>query len=266
MSKKKKAAKKAAPNSGKAAPAADPKAPTTPPKKEGLIRFYIKAAIIGAIFYWGINFVVGGYVDMNKVHKLSKRIQQNDNTLKAADYTLYNKGVEYSQSKNFDWFHGYKWVNHTFIKMNRQNIMMMDTFDLDEKRSAKNGINFNYLRIIRDNTPEDAIVIMPDRSVVPPKNAPANTPKFTDVYNKPASTYFLYPRTLVYDEKDAPLTPDGKENPNADPDYEEKRKNATHVAILYGQGYEKLNYTVPPQQREYYTVVPIKSPTSDNNQ
>lgn len=268
MSKKKKATKKTTTKSNNASQPTEKTRPSTkrpkPTKEEGLLVFYIKAALIGAAFYWGINFVIGGYVDMNQVYKLSQRIQQQDPSLTAADYDFYNKGVVYSQSKNFEWFHGYKWVNHTFIKMNRQNLQIMDTFDIDERYGAKLGANFNYLRIIRDNTPEDAIIIMPDQSLsVPPPDAPPNSPKFTDVYVKPASMYFLYPRTLIYDEQDRPLMEDGTANPRADPDYEEKRKKATHVAIMYGQGYEKLDYQV--KQRQYYGVVPTKAPTSNTN-
>jgi hypothetical protein len=61
---------------------------------------------------------------------------------------------------------------------------------------------------------------------------------------------------LIYENWDAPLNEKGEPNETADPDYETKKAKATHVAILYGHGYDELKY--PVAQREYYTILPIE--------
>ena len=44
-----------------------------------------------------------------------------------------------------------------------------------------------------------------------------------------------------------------------DHEYKKHRKMVTHVAIVYGRGYEHLNYN-PGGNKNAYTVLPINAP------
>ena len=233
---------------------------TVHPSSDSIMGFYLRAVIVALGFGMLIWYVViYGYVDMNEAEKIVKRVNAKDPNVSSDEMALLREAQDYSISSNYKWFHNYKWVYHNLLNKNLKVQEQADTLDLMGRQAYKNGTDFQYIKIILDKTPEDAVILMPDaKDFALPEGAPANTPKFGKVAEK--CTYFLYPRTLIYDEMDGADSIGGKVNFRKDPDYAEKRKKVTHVAIVYGYGYEHLNYQV--QQRDPYACLPINQPTS----
>ena len=71
------------------------------------------------------------------------------------------------------------------------------------------------------------------------EDAISGTVKGAGVQNKAWSSYFLYPRKLVYNTADDSIA----------------TSEITHVAIANYQGHENLEYSIPAQK---YGVLPIK--------
>lgn len=105
----------------------------------------------------------------------------------------------------------------------------------EDKRYFKIG-NYWYLKYLRENTPQNAVILLPPRSVVDTSETMKN------MSNPDWVEYFIYPRLCVSeDEKTAKKS---------------LYDQATHVAIVHGWGYEKLHYQ--PEKQETETVLPIK--------
>lgn len=142
---------------------------------------------------------------------------------------------------------GYNWVIKTLLMKNLEVINKYEDLTLEEKYQAKLGFNYFYLDYLKKNTPEDAIILMPDKLTVFQKSK-SNRFKRQSPYligRKIPTTYFVYPRKLVYEsEKDSSAI------------YSE----ATHVAIINNWGYDKLNYQV--QNKVLNTVMPINQTTN----
>lgn len=95
----------------------------------------------------------------------------------------------------------------------------------DTKYEAKIGVEFMLLKMIRDNTPTNAVILFP-----PPLIVSQKTSYLTLRYEfsmKPWVSHFLYPRTVVYEQEK------GK-----NPFYEK----AQYILILHGWGYDHLDY------------------------
>jgi hypothetical protein len=108
----------------------------------------------------------------------------------------------------------------------------------DTKYEAKIGTEFMILKMIRDATPPNAIILFP-----PPLVLTQKTTYLTLRYEigmKPWASHFLYPRTIVYEQ--------------------EKGKNpfyakAQYIFVLHGWGFDHLDYV--PQQKNLVDILPI---------
>ena len=218
--------------------------------------FYIKSFFLALVCYGFLWYViVNNYVDTAEIEKLSKK-QQNKELLGPEDSKKLLYAQKYFNSFDYKWLYNYKWVYHNLLNKNLKIQRDNDTLDLNERQIYKNGVEYQYIKILKDNTPKDAVILMPDQvDLALPEGAPANTPKFNLINDKAWCYYFLYPRKLVYDKDDSKDSLDGKPNYRKDPDFVANRKKVTHVAIVYGRGYEKLNYEV--KDKEPYTVLPV---------
>lgn len=108
----------------------------------------------------------------------------------------------------------------------------------DTKYEAKIGVEFMLLKMIRDNTPPNAIILFP-----PPLIVTQKTSYLTLRYEfsmKPWVSHFLYPRTVVYEQEK------GK-----NPFYEK----AQYILILHGWGYDHLDYK--PKQQNPIDLLPL---------
>lgn len=146
---------------------------------------------------------------------------------------------------------GYNWVIKTMLMKNLEVINKYENLSLEEKYQAKLGFNYFYLDYLVKNTPEDAIILMPDKEVVYQKSKSNKFRKQSPylIGRKIPSTYFVYPRKLVYEsEKDSSAI----------------YSDASHVAIINNWGYDKLNYQV--QNRVLNTVLPINQNTNNHPQ
>jgi hypothetical protein len=108
----------------------------------------------------------------------------------------------------------------------------------DTKMEAKIGVEFLVLKQIRDNTPPDAVILFPPSNVITQKTSYL-TLKF-ELAMKTYTSYFLYPRTVVYE------TEKGK-NP-----FFEK---AQYVFVLHGWGFEYLDYV--PKVKNAVDILPL---------
>lgn len=131
----------------------------------------------------------------------------------------------------------YTWVHETLIKKNLERAEEYKKLTTEEKSEAKIGTIYKYLSIINKETPEDAIIIFPEDSVV---DAIDKKIKLGRLKQKTYCSYFIYPRKAVYAKN---------------PEDAENYKKATHVAVANFYGYDKLNYTV--NKKVPFGVFPI---------
>ncbi|MDR2118696.1 MAG: hypothetical protein LBP25_04090 [Tannerellaceae bacterium] len=133
---------------------------------------------------------------------------------------------------------GYKWA-YTMLTGNMKTIRANPNLSIWEKNEMKLGVDFAYVRFLKESTPENAVILYPAYEDFYPKDK--QTPFKQEVYNKIWALRFLYPRILVL--------PSELETSRYAPDI-------THVAIVNGRGYERLNYTVENMQE--FGVLPVK--------
>lgn len=127
----------------------------------------------------------------------------------------------------FEKIPGYGWIYNDLLKGNMELIRKYKNTPIEGRNEMKLGFTYAYLRYIAQQTPSDAVILMPQRSAYFPANGKT---EFTgQPYNKIWALRFLYPRKIVID---------GQEKANK---YIDK---VTHVAIVNGWGYDKLHYSV----------------------
>lgn len=108
----------------------------------------------------------------------------------------------------------------------------------DTKYEAKIGVEFMVLKMIRDNTPPNAIILFPPPLILTQKTT--NLTLRYEIGMKPWASHFLYPRTIVYDQER------GK-NPFYD--------KAQYIFVLHGWGFDRLDYE--PKQRNQVDILPL---------
>jgi hypothetical protein len=144
-----------------------------------------------------------------------------------------------STINNKDRFSYYDWAYNTLMKGNYETIKQYDTLSLDQKWESKLGYTGAYWIYIRNNTPEDAVILFPTVDIFMPEG---KTTQFVgEPANKISVLRFLHPRKVVLHNE-----------------IETNRygKQLTHVAIANGWGYDYLEY--PVLNRIDNTVLPIK--------
>jgi len=167
---------------------------------------------------------------------------------------------KYSKTKNYQWFHNYKWLVKTNLLENLEIIGDLKKKGLSQQQiqEYKSRFDYRYLAYISEYTPENAVILMPDADDL--KNSIDPKQQLKSVGDKAWSYYFLYPRKLVYDQRDGAELINGKTNYSKDPDYKKNRKNISHVAVANGRGYEHVNYNIGDRPTE--TILSVDSSKS----
>lgn len=140
---------------------------------------------------------------------------------------------------------GYKWA---ITEMAARNNELIDRIEkrtlnnnlpeltMDDKRFFRIGCYW-YLKYLRENTPQNAVILLPPNSVVD------TSQEMKMMSHSEWVEYFIFPRLCVgEDEKET---------------QKELYSKVTHVAVINGWGYEKLRYQ--PAKREMEIVLPIDS-------
>ena len=149
---------------------------------------------------------------------------------------LFNKLILDIQPGN-NWASGYNWA-YNMLKRNTETIRHYSATTTDNRFEMKLGLAHVYLRYLKENTPENAVILLPPKEAFFPKG---EEHIFSgEPYNKLWATRFLYPRRVII-PSELGVTP-----------WSEK---ITHVAIVNGRGYEYLDYEV--EQKAPHTVLPI---------
>ncbi len=136
---------------------------------------------------------------------------------------------------------GYTWLVDSLVVNNLKIIFENSNMKIDQKYAAKLGADYQFINYIKQNTPEDAIILMPPRDVF--MKSDLNKNSSWGVKSKTWSTYFLYPRIVIREEDCG--------------NYPQLCDSISHVMVLESWGIDKLNYKVPPQK---YGILPINSP------
>ena len=132
---------------------------------------------------------------------------------------------------------GYNWVYNGLLKGNMETIKAYPHLNFDEKMGMKLGASYSYLMYVKEQTPENAVILWPSGADFMKEKSPFSG----ELGNKTYALRFLYPRKLV--------TPDERGKSR----YE---KEITHVAIVNGAGLDNLPY--PVGQPFEHGVLPVK--------
>lgn len=144
---------------------------------------------------------------------------------------------------------GYAWVKDSLIKDNLEMIKKYPKASYDDKVIAKQGFDYAVLvnALNYKEIPENAVILFPPHRWIDTIRQKNNAMKLgpAGLNNGHWLRYFVYPRYVVYEDQ--------KET---SPLY----KKATHVAVMAGWGYDKLNYTIPDSikiAQNGYKILPI---------
>lgn len=132
---------------------------------------------------------------------------------------------------------GYNWA-YNMLQKNLEYTRLYAQTTTDNRFEMKLGLSHVYLRYLKENTPENAVILLPSKEAFYPEGEERIFSG--EPYNKLWATRFLYPRRVVI-PSELGVTP-----------WSEK---ITHVAIVNGRGYEYLDYEVP--EKTPHIVLPI---------
>lgn len=137
---------------------------------------------------------------------------------------------------------GYEWVWNSLVTENLKFINKNRSLSDAQKMQAKFGVDAAIIDYIKQNTPEDAVILFPPQSVLLADSASYQFTKgLGGIKSRNWTLDFLYPRKLVYfDEKDQnPFFP-----------------QLTHTVVMDGWGYQFLDYE--PATYNNFDVLPLK--------
>lgn len=138
----------------------------------------------------------------------------------------------------------YRFVWTQFVFGQLSTIIQNPGLSIEQKLALKLGFHYSYIYLLKNNTPENAIILMPSKNDLFPEGEATEFEKgAAGVHNKAWASYFLYPRILVYQEEQ-----------HTNPLY----AKVTHIAIANYRGYDKLGYEI--KSKEKYAVLPITQP------
>jgi len=132
----------------------------------------------------------------------------------------------------------YQWVYGSLLKGNMAFIKANPKLSLDEKFRQKLGSVYPYFQYIKQQTPDTAVILYPGAEDFFPEDK--KSPFTGEPFNKIYALRFLYPRKLV-------LPSEMQTSKYA--------KEITHVAIVNGRGFERVNYTV--RNRFEHGILPV---------
>lgn len=124
---------------------------------------------------------------------------------------------------------GYQWVFSGLLKGNLEIIRHNRALTTEQRMGAKMGNDFAYLLFLRDNTPEDAVILWPTMSQFR-ESVDGHPSMFRgNMCDKLSAVRWLYPRKVVVHEEY------GKTSWG---------KCVTHIGIVNGHNRELLSYPV----------------------
>ncbi|MDX2188967.1 MAG: hypothetical protein SFY32_03815 [Bacteroidota bacterium] len=144
---------------------------------------------------------------------------------------------------------GYSWVWSDLINENLKFISKNKQLNTAQKYQAKFGVDAAALDYIKLKTPDTAIILFPYYNTIISDSSGYQFIKgLGGIKIRVWSTYFLYPRKLVYMDE-----------------FEKNRyKNKiTHVVCMGNWGYNYLDY--PVESRKMFDVLPLHSNKSQLN-
>lgn len=135
-------------------------------------------------------------------------------------------------------FPGYAFVYDSILRHHLDIAKVNKHATVEQRTEAKLGFDYKYLKFIKDNTPENAVIWMPGtRDDYYPPGVESSFQG--EIYNKMFRLRILYPRKIV-------------DNGDTTNKYADK---ITHIAIVYGKGYEMLPYEV--EEKNDFAVFPL---------
>jgi len=136
----------------------------------------------------------------------------------------------YSKRNEIEWL-------KDMLKSNYEIIKKYPNATVDERLGIKLGFNYAYLKYVRDNTPEDAVILFPTRDIILKQPT-----QFTEADLSQQWIYsFIYPRKVLIEGTGA-------------------TDKVTHIAIMNGWGYDKLPYQV--ENKHENAIYPINYPSN----
>ena len=133
----------------------------------------------------------------------------------------------------------YKWVYESLLKGNMEIIKKYPNLPLEKRYEMKLGFSYTYLDYLKKRTPENAVILYPDKEQFFPKDK--KSPFEGDVANKLWALRFLYPRKII-SAKEAEMSI--------------YKNDITHIAIVNGLGFEYINYT---GEHFEHGILPVKT-------
>lgn len=132
---------------------------------------------------------------------------------------------------------GYNWA-YNMLKGNLEITRHYAHTTTDQRFEMKLGLAHVYLRYLKENTPPDAVILLPSQEAFYPEGQERIFSG--EPYNKLWATRFLYPRRVII-PSELGKTP--------------WSRKITHVAIVNGIGYEYLDYDV--EHKAAHTILPV---------
>ena len=129
---------------------------------------------------------------------------------------------------------GYDWLLNTMLKGNLETIEKYPDLTPQQRYEAKWGGEINYLFQIKNSTPDSAIIILPPRETILEAG-------FKGLHELPHTTYFLYPRIVIYEDDKAKY-----------PQY----AKATYLVSVNGWGLDRFSPAVANPQP--FMVLPLQ--------
>ncbi len=137
----------------------------------------------------------------------------------------------------------YEWIVNTHIKNNLSYFKKYKTLTDKERITAKLGINHQYAMYIKEQTQEDAVILLPSKETLlssTTNNQFASGNKSATIANRVWISNFIYPRKVIY------------ENELSD----QNKTDITHVGIVNGWGYQYV--PSPPSNKPDNLIIALK--------